>query len=224
MATVTDEDFENFLDSELAWRRIELNALANHVASSSRANSTSPVARALTRGMITLLYAHWEGFCKSVFETYIKLVIKRKPLLTDAADSLVLAHVSHLIRRMDSGDIDAATELVGIARGGSSGRLRLAHDRIVDTKSNLRFAVFESIMNSLNIPVADFSTKRNLIDIQLCDHRNDIAHGRANFPKSGQVLDLHKQVIDMMETVRDLTIAQVRLKTYCIPKVASSEH
>lgn len=214
MAAVTDEDFENLVDSELGWRRIELNALANQMQSASRLNSTSPTTRALARGMITLLYAHWEGFCKSVFESYIKLVVKRKPPLKTAADSFALAHVTHLIRRMDSGDLDAAAALLEIVRGTSTERLRLSQDRIVDTKSNLRFAVFESIMASLSIPSSDFATKRNLIDIQLCDHRNDIAHGRANFPATGQVLELHGQVLELMESVRDLTITQVRMKSY----------
>ncbi len=218
MAATTDEDFETFVDEELAWRRIELTALADQLNSAAKKSPSSPVARALARGVVTLLYAHWEGYCKAVFETYVKLIIKRKPLVSQAANSLVLAHVAHLLRRLDSGDQAAGLEIVRLARGASSERLRVAHDKIVDTKSNLRFAVFESIMSSLNLPISDFSTKRHLIDVQLCDHRNDIAHGRANFPEASHVLELHKTVIEMMESVRDLSIGQLRSKSYCIPK------
>lgn len=164
--------------------------------------------------MSTLLYAHWEGYCKTVFEEYVRLIVRRKPLLVDAADSLVIAHTQQVLRRIESGDSDAISELVSIARGSSKQRLRITRDKIVDTRSNLRYQVLESIMKSLSLPIADLVLKKNLIDKQLCDNRNEIAHGRASFPSAAETLELHMTVIEMMEEIRDVTIAQVRMKGY----------
>ncbi|WP_174189948.1 MAE_28990/MAE_18760 family HEPN-like nuclease [Nocardia barduliensis] len=214
MTAVTDDDFESLADSELGWRKIELHAFAKELERATRGHTAGPTARALTRGMATLLYAHWEGYCKAVFEAYIKLILKRKPLVSEAADRLVLAHTQHILRRIDSGDSEALTELVSIARGTSTQRLRISQDKVVDTKSNLRFQVLESITTSLGIPIANLMTKKNLIDIQLCDTRNEIAHGRASFPDPRETLELHRNVIAMMEEIRDVTIGQVRSKGY----------
>ncbi|MDP0400382.1 MAE_28990/MAE_18760 family HEPN-like nuclease [Tsukamurella strandjordii] len=214
MAAVTDDEFETLLDEEMGWRRIELQALATRLQSEANTNPTSPIARALTRSMSTLLYAHWEGYCKAVFEAYMKLILKRKPLVCDAADSLAVAHIQQLLRRIESGDSAATDSLLSMVRGKSSERIRLNSEKIVDTKSNLRYRVLSDIMRSLNIPIDEFELKRNLIDVQLCDARNEIAHGRASFPPANEVLALHINVVEMMESMRDLSIGQVRTKRY----------
>ncbi len=71
-------------------------------------------------------------------------------------------------------------------------------------------------MTTLSLPIADFALKKNLIDKQLCDNRNEIAHGRASFPSAAETLELHRKVIEMMEEIRDVTIGQVRIKGYAI--------
>ncbi|MFT4043823.1 MAG: MAE_28990/MAE_18760 family HEPN-like nuclease [Gordonia sp. (in: high G+C Gram-positive bacteria)] len=214
MAAVTDDEFETLLDEEMGWRRVELQALATRLQSEANTNPTSPIARALTRSMSTLLYAHWEGYCKTVFEAYMKLILKRKPLVCDVADSLAVAHIQQLLRRIESGDPAGTDSLLSMVRGTSSERIRLNSEKIVDTKSNLRYKVLSDIMRSLDIPIDEFELKRNLIDVQLCDARNEIAHGRASFPSANEVLTLHTHLVEMMESMRDLSIGQVRTKRY----------
>ncbi|WP_368732157.1 MAE_28990/MAE_18760 family HEPN-like nuclease [Tsukamurella sputi] len=171
--------------------------------------------------MTTMLYAHWEGYCKTLFEEYIRLVLKRKPLLADSADGLVVAHTQHLLRRIESGDKQANLELAELARGGSTQRLRVNRDKVVDTKSNLRYVVLESIMTTLNLPLQDLALKRNMIDRQLCDSRNEVAHGRASFPSASETLTLHQMVIEMMEEMRDTAIGQIRCRGYSISGVVA---
>lgn len=219
MAVSTDADFENHLDEELAWRRIELSAYATQLQSASRQNPSSPLSRALSRGLATLLYAHWEGYGKIAFESYLKVVLKRKPVAREANDGLLTSHALQILRRMDAGDGQAAAELIELARGNSSTRLRLPQEKMVNTKSNLRHEVLEGIMEALGVPCDEFSTKKNLIDKLLCDRRNDIAHGRAYFPPPSEVLELHAEVLSMMEAIRDITIGQLRTQGYRVPKI-----
>ncbi|WP_131812932.1 MAE_28990/MAE_18760 family HEPN-like nuclease [Mycolicibacterium peregrinum] len=214
MVAVTDDDFETLADSELSWRKLELHALAKELESAANRHGKGPMVRALTRGMATLLYAHWEGYCKAIFEAYLKLILRRKPRVSESADRLVLAHTQQLFRRIESGDSAAMEELISIARGTSTQRLRISQDKVVDTKSNLRYQVLENITSALGIPIANLITKKNMIDVQLCDTRNEIAHGRANFPSPQETLELHRNVLAMMEEIRDVTIGQVRSKGY----------
>ncbi len=119
-----------------------------------------------------------------------------------------------LMRRLDSGDQKARAEISEIVRQTGQPRLNLGRAKLVDTKSNLRSQVLKEILQSLGVSNESFETKQRLIDVVLCDRRNEIAHGRANFPPPVEVLELVSQVLGMMEEIRDLAISQVTTKSY----------
>jgi hypothetical protein len=221
MPVATDEDFEDHLDQDLAWRRSELQSLMAQLRHASATNPDSPAARALCRSTATLLYAHWEGYTRLAFETYLKLILRRKPFARDAADGLLVEHISQLQRRLHAGDEAARTDLVSLARGASTARLRLSQDRVVNTKSNLRFQVLQELLGTFGLSESEFVTKKNVIDVLLCDRRNEIAHGRDNFPSQDEVLELHKHVLTLIERLRDLLIGCVRSQAYRIPGAES---
>jgi hypothetical protein len=45
-------------------------------------------------------------------------------------------------------------------------------------------------------------TRRHLVDVRLCDARNSIAHGEHAIPTPDSVLELHREVLKMMDEVR----------------------
>lgn len=214
MAASTDEEFDSILDDELAWRKIELHSLASQLERSARDNKDSPATRALARAMAALLYAHWEGFTKAVLDAYLRLILRRKPPAMRAADGLLMAHVDQLFKRMNSGDSSAQAEIVEMVRGGSSARLRLVRAKVVATGSNLRYSVLKNLFEVFGLPLDEFATKANLIDVLLCDRRNEIAHGRANFPEPTEVLALHKQVLEMMDDIRRSLQSSLQARGY----------
>jgi len=217
MSALTDEEFENLVDSDLAWRRIELQSLKSQLESQAARNPSSPATRALARSMVTMLYAHWEGFSKCVFDHYANLIVRRKPVALEMNDALLLAHSAHVLKRIESGDSSAIAELIGMTRGTERPRVRLAKASLSDTKSNLRYQVLATILQGFGMTSAEFETKRNLIDVLLCDRRNAVAHGRDMFPRPTDVVDLHAEVINLMETVLNDVVVQIKIKGYLRP-------
>lgn len=226
MSGLTDDDFESALGQDLGWRRIELSHLKDALDRSARLSADSPATRGLSRAMVAMCYAHWEGYSKNALERYARLVTRRKPKLSETSEGLILEHVHRLMRRIASGDSYAREAITNAIRGDSNERLNIDKSLLCDTKSNLRYGTLSELFRRGSIPLDAFALKANLIDVLLCDRRNDVAHGRALFVPAGESLDLCDEAITLMETVRDVLIAQVRAKRYLtasgVPATSSS--
>jgi hypothetical protein len=108
--------------------------------------------------------------------------------------------------------------------------LRPAHSRphipknaIVETKSNLKFSVLSEIFANIGFPADNFTGRDKLIDKTLCEGRNNIAHGRDYYPGVGSFDTLYPEVLKMMEEIRDLVLASVRMRQYRRQTSNSSE-
>lgn len=214
MALNTPEDIEDSLDQSFSWRRIELQALKAAISSAEKQAPGAPLTRALARSGVTMLYAHWEGFVKDACQAYVDFIAKRRLKCAELNDGLLTTVLVALGRRALAGDEAGVRELVGAIRSPDSSRAFIPKKTIVDTKSNLRFSVLSEILTGIGFSIDDFATKNQLIDKSLCDGRNSVAHGRDYFPDPGSFEELHADVIDMMEKLRDIIMASVRMKTY----------
>ncbi|MFT3877519.1 MAG: MAE_28990/MAE_18760 family HEPN-like nuclease [Propioniciclava sp.] len=214
MSLLTDDGFEATLGDDLGWRRIELAHLKDALARSARQSEDSPATRGLSRAMVAMCYAHWEGYSKNALERYARLVTRRKPKLSESSEGLVIEHVHRLMRRLASGDSYAREAITKAIRGESDERLNIDKSLLADTKSNLRYKTLAELFKRGCIPLDAFKLKANLIDVLLCDRRNGVAHGRAIFVPAGDSLDLCAETIKLMEAMRDVLVTQVRTKGY----------
>lgn len=214
MASLTDDDFEAALGQDLGWRRIELAHLKDALDRSARLSADSPATRGLSRAMVAMCYAHWEGYSKNALERYARLVTRRKPKLSESSEGLVLEHVRRLMHRLASGDSYAREAITKAIRGDSDERLNIDKSLLADTKSNLRYGTLSELFDRGCIPLDAFELKANLIDVHLCDRRNGVAHGRALFVPADDSLDLCDETIELMEAMRDVLVTQVRTKAY----------
>ncbi len=210
------------LDEGIAWRRIELQALKAAIAEAEGRSSDSPLSRALARGGVALLYAHWEGYVKDSCSAYVEFVARKRLRCDELNDGILKAVLESLNRRMASGDDDARVALFDAIRRPNLSRARVPKTSMVDTKSNLRYQVLLDIFTKVGLPTGDFATRDRLIDVKLCDTRNSIAHGRDYFPSPRDYPELHSEVIEMMEQVREIIAAAARLATYRRPTVSTS--
>lgn len=221
MPALTDDDFEAALGDDLAWRKIELSHLKGALDRSARHSPDGPATRGLSRAMVAMCYAHWEGYSKNALERYALLVTKRRPKLSESGEGLVMEHVHRLVRRIASGDGHAREAMTKAIRGESTERLRIDRSLLADTKSNLRYGTLSDLFTRGCIPLDAFELKANLIDILLCDRRNDVAHGRALFVPASDSLDLCDETVELMEAMRDVLVAQVRGKGYLMAAAAT---
>lgn len=223
MSALTDGDFEAALGDDLAWRKIELSHLKGALDRSARQSSDGPATRGLSRAMVAMCYAHWEGYSKNALERYALLVTRRKPKLSESREGLVMEHVHRLMRRIASGDGYAREAMTKAIRGESSERLSIDRSLLADTKSNLRYGTLSDLFARGCIPLDAFELKANLIDVLLCDRRNGVAHGRALFVPATESLDLCDETLELMEEMHDVLVVQVRSKGYLTTSAATPE-
>ncbi len=213
---MTDDDFEAALVDDLGWRRIELSHLKRALDEAAKRSADGPATRALSRAMVAMCYAHWEGYSKNALERYARLVTRRKPRLSEVAEGLVLEHIHRLVKRVASGDQYAKESLTKAIRGESDERLNVDKSLLTDTKANLRYATLTELFTRGCIPLEPFELKANLIDVLLCDRRNGVAHGRALFVPAADSLALCDDVFSLMEEMQDVLVTQVRTKRYLV--------
>lgn len=210
----TVDELADRLDAGLAWRRIELQALKAAISDAENQSSGSPLSRALARGGLALLYAHWEGYVKDSCTAYVEFVTKKRLRCDQLSDGLLKTVLESLGRRITVGDEDALLTLFEAVRRPSDSRARIPKTTMVNTKLNLRFEVLTDILMRIGFSTEAFRTKDKLIDVSLCDRRNSIAHGKEDFPAPGDFTELHEEVIGMMEQIRDLIMSGARLQAY----------
>jgi hypothetical protein len=71
----TEQNLSDIFDEDLIWRRKELSDMKAAVRGADR-----PAKAVLLRAMITMCYAHWEGYVRTCAVRYFEyLTMRRRP-------------------------------------------------------------------------------------------------------------------------------------------------
>lgn len=73
----------------------------------------------------------------------------------------------------------------------------------ISTASNLSSEILKEITNILGIDFSLYSTKSVLIDTKLLKRRNEIAHGNYLMFDREEYIELHTEVIEMLDIFRN---------------------
>jgi hypothetical protein len=199
MKTRTEDEILDLLDEEFAWRRKELTSIAADLASSG--GRTRPV---LLRAGTALLYAHWEGFIKSSADAYVDFVARRRPRYQDLCPGfLVLALRSRLSTLMSTEDASAHLTFVDFILNNMGSSAQLPRLGVIKTGSNLNSRRLKAIVLTLGLDYAPFELKENLIDTQLLDARNKIAHGKLLYPTYADFEHLNAEISALLRNFKD---------------------
>ena len=203
----TVEALDQAIDAETVWRKLELTTALKLVQQSS-----GPTQRANLRSGVLILYAHWEGWVKAVARLYIRYV-NTKSLSYDRLSEAFLGNA--LKTKMMA--IEAATtplmhnEFAAFIRTDLSKGSSLS-ESLVRTESNLSSSVFFDVLDRLGIDRRpQFTLRAKMIDADLVDKRNSIAHG--------EYLDLTP---DAFKTLRTDTMELLELFTDDVRNAAST--
>lgn len=217
MVASTTTELGDLLDDCFQWRRTELAALRAEIERTNRAASPhAPRDRMVLRAAVALIYAHWEGFVKDACQHYLDFVAKRRLKYRELSDPWLHTSLRRTVSS-GSGTSDTVDRLAAAIRSGGAERAPLARKGVVETRANLRHDTVCEIMNALGLPLGMIETRAQLIDRRLCDARNSVAHGRATFPEPSDALDLHREVLEMMEYVRNAVISAAETAGYRLP-------
>ena len=210
MKARTDVEVLTLLDEEFAWRRKELSAIWSDV--STGAPKAQP---ARLRAGTALLYAHWEGFIKAASEGYLEFVARRRLQCRQLCPGLLaLALRTRLADFANTEDASAHIAFVEFVLGDLDSHARLPKLSVIKTGNNLNSQRLKTIVLTLGLDYTPFELKENLIDKQLLDWRNKIAHGKSLFPSESDFKVLYDEMSLLLRNFKDQLANAVVLKTY----------
>jgi hypothetical protein len=210
MSARTEVEVLQWLDEEFAWRRKELTTIWADVNSPE---SKSRPAR--LRGGTALLYAHWEGFVRAASEVYVEFVARRRLQYTELCPGLLaLALRRRLNSLVSSDDASAQVSFVEFILGGLGSHARLPKLGVIKTGGNLNSRRLRAIVVTLGLDYSAFELKENLIDSQLLDWRNKIAHGKLLCPTEQDFELLYQETSGLLRNFKDQISNAVILRAY----------
>jgi hypothetical protein len=203
-------DFLDFLDGEFAWRRKELTSMWSDV------KAAGPEYRsARLRAAVAMLYAHWEGFVKAASEAYVSYVAARRLKHSDLSEGfLALALRTRLRELSDTRDVTAHIAFVQFLGSELHSPARIPNLGVIKTGSNLTSKRLKSIVLTLGLDYSPFELKENLIDKQLLDLRNTIAHGKWICPKDKDFEILYQETTALLRNFKDQLANAVALNAF----------
>jgi len=197
----TTEQLIDGVAAEISWRRKELTDLRYLLASAigNRAREET-----MTRAGVAMLYAHWEGFVKAIAEMYLEFVCMQRCKNSELADNMLAVVLRSYFHALGaSNKIQASVALVEFFRTGMQKRSTLPYRRVVRTEANLSSTVLLEILRTLGLETTDYESKRHLIDNQLLAKRNHIAHGSALELEPDDYLQLHDEILALINLLRN---------------------
>lgn len=207
----TEQNLSDIFDADLIWRRKELSDLKSAIRTADGA--AKPV---LLRALITMSYAHWEGYVRLCANRYFEHLTLRKKPFTDFERQIYVN--SHLVRldalHQSRASLEARCKLINDILDGITARFAFINPELIDTKSNLNTDVIKEICIICNIDSSHFESNRTFLDILILKRRNAIAHGQQEFIQVDEVDGLISSVLSLMEHFRGLLENKVYLKTY----------
>jgi len=170
----------------------------------------------LLRALVTMSYAHWEGYVRFCAKAYFEHLTLRKLRYSTLERQI---YVNSFLIRLDAMNkarigIEARCKLVNDILDGIEGRFGYIHPDLIDTKANLSADVIRDICMICGIDGAHFEDRRPFIDLIVLRRRNAIAHGRQEYIGEADIDDLVARTLALMEHFRALLENKVYMETY----------
>lgn len=205
----TKENFQDLLDKDMAWRKIELSFIKSNI------KKGTPRFKTHLRSGIVLLYAHWEGFIKNSCELYISY-IKGKGLRFDELKEnfIALALKNNLNNFEETNKSTIHCQIVDLLLNKLNQKANIPNTEVIQTGSNLNSTVLKEILTTVGLDFTEYVLKSNLLDSQLLKNRNSIAHGEYVALDELDFNNLFDEVVYLMDDVKTKLINAVFLEEY----------
>ena len=202
----TVADFQNAVQRDLAWRKLEISALRTLV------NQSDEDAHYVFRATQVLLCAHWEGFLKKAARLYLEHVFAQNILLKDMVPCMVavayfddvLAAASAKFPGSELNHLKLAEKIVRTING----RVERPSWN-VDTEGNPGTDTLERVLRSIGVDpqlemeLAAWTTTRVFINEQIVRDRHYVAHGDGFRIDRASLLARVQRLLDLLDTLSD---------------------
>jgi hypothetical protein len=206
MRIKTKEDLQDSLSNDLAWRKKELSNLYNDVKTANPKKLPTAL-----RCAVVLLYAHWEGFIKNAAQYYLIYIKSQRLNLNEVNKNILALSLKQKIKEFNT--TNKATyhvQFVEYFKNNLGERANFSESDTIKTGSNLNSTILEEILATTGIEFAPYELKSNLIDGQLLNYRNTIAHGNYLPVDKTEYETIHGEILGMLDNIStDFTNATV---------------
>jgi hypothetical protein len=196
----TDADFFVQVTEDRSWRLREISDLKSTIL---RADEKS--RRVLLRALVTICYAHWEGYVRFAARKYLEYVALRKFRYRELDPQFRRNYFLPSLAKLSGAKTSITDRCTVIDAVLNSSDLRYAtpDNELINTKANLRFDVFADICIVCCIPVQSFLGKADFVDKILVKRRNEIAHGEDVFVSIDDLDFIANETIEIMRAFGD---------------------
>lgn len=201
------------IEQELDWRVDELTNLKLLVA---RARVGSVAQNALLRALTVMLYAHYEGFCKFIWDLYLDEIGKSKIKRKNCCESIIIFSLKKKFKEL-SGNFSAkqiwdefSTHLPQLLEE------EIKFDSTLKTNSNLWPDLLKDNLEEIDLHCNVLITHERDLKA-LLSRRNEIAHGQKNIIKSLSDYEKYERaVLDVMYDLSLIVIENLDRSSYQI--------
>ena len=207
----TDVEFSEQITADRSWRIKEISDLKE---ATKRADVS--LRRVLLRALVTICYAHWEGYVRFAAYKYHQHVAVRKIKYKDLDRQFFRNYFLPRLSALSSSKKSLADRcaLIHEVLTSSDRRYSKVNDSLINAKDNLNFEVFCEACLLCCVPVDPFADRKAFLDIFLLKRRNAIAHGEETFLEIDELDELTSETIAMMRAFGDALENHVYLKSY----------
>jgi len=207
----TEDDLSSFFNSELTWRRKELSDLKSAVKTADKHSQS-----VLLKSIVSMSYAHWEGYVKTCAYKYFEHLCIRKKTYNELERQI---YINSFLVRVDAIhksrlNVKDRCKLIIDILDNKDSRFSYINPDLIDTKSNLNSEVMSEICLVCGISPEHFISKKTFIDVMLLKRRNAIAHGQQESIDARDVDELISECLALMEVFKGLLENKVYTKSY----------
>ncbi|MCA3642835.1 MAG: hypothetical protein IOC63_13415 [Methylobacterium sp.] len=207
----TEADFSAQITEDRNWRIKEISDLKAAIR-----RGDDHLQRVLLRALVTICYAHWEGYVRFSARKYLEHVALRRFKFGELDRQFFRNYFLPRLGALSNSKSGIAERcaLVDEILNSSDHRFSRINEDLVNTKANLNFDVFSDICLVCGVPAEPFAQSSTFIDLVLLKRRNAIAHGEDTLVALQDLDQIVNDTIGLMRAFGDALENHVVLKTY----------
>ncbi|MCT8823016.1 MAE_28990/MAE_18760 family HEPN-like nuclease [Glaesserella parasuis] len=204
----------DYIDRDISWRKKEITSLIFLIEKSREHEKII-----LMKSALVLFYSHWEGHIKNCSIAYLNFLNHQGIKHCQLKENF---HHLSLGENFRSGfsisKIQYQIKLYEHLSTIHDKKFKVKEENIIDTNSNLKYDILDTILLQLGFNSTLFSQKERFINEILLNNRNAIAHGELRDNKS--IEDAYNEVkehlLPLIETFNTLVSNAVASSSYLI--------
>lgn len=206
-----ESDLSAHLVEDRTWRIKEVSDLKSAIVRSDALSQ-----KVLLRALVTICYAHWEGYVRFAAKRYMEHIALRKFTLGQLERQFTRNHFSRRIAALATQKTSffERARLVDEILDSAEQRFARVDEDLVSTRSNLNFEVFSELCTVCGVPSGEFAGDEAFVDVFLLKRRNAIAHGEDTFVSLNDLGPLAERTVELMRRFGDALENQMYLKKY----------